>query len=235
MPFVNYLFFFQLLALAFCAKSQSLQSRPSSEPKLRLLKGSQSIHIPDSLVFRNTYEQAPFTLFEFIPHDTLSIINTKSILLNEVVIVAPNSYKQDSLQLRRDFASVFNYKKPTLKDLFTPKAFFDKNPKPYYKAANTTADLVSLNLLSVLNFFGQKKNPNSKLQAILINEEQGKYIANTFSANKIVETTGLAGDSLQLFIDRYRPGFEALHDMSEYEIHTYIKKCYVEYTNPNSK
>jgi hypothetical protein len=80
--------------------------------------------------------------------------------------------------------------------------------------------------------FGKNRTPQSKLQQKLIKEEEEQYLDNTFSKRKVQNLTGLKGDSLQAFMQLYRPNTDAAKYMSDYDIILYIKKNYHEYIEP---
>ena len=54
--------------------------------------------------------------------------------------------------------------------------------------------------------------------------EQQKYIDYVFNENLVAEITGLSGDSLQFFLRRYRPTYEQLRSMNDYNIYRYIRE-----------
>lgn len=54
--------------------------------------------------------------------------------------------------------------------------------------------------------------------------EQEKYVDYTFSPKLINSITGLSGDSLSFYMRRYRPSYERLRAMKEYEYYNYIKR-----------
>ena len=47
-----------------------------------------------------------------------------------------------------------------------------------------------------------------------------------------MEITHLKGDSLQTFMDKYRPSVADAKTMTDYEVMLYIKKCYGEFIKP---
>jgi len=153
-----------------------------------------------------------------------------SILLKEVTINGFRNYKQDSLNLRKDFARAFQYKPPGIKDIFIPKAAaFNSTPTPYYKAQNSTASIVSLDVLSLIGFLGRKKASLSKTQKTLLERENANYVNQFFSKEKVQGVTGLKGDSLQHFMQQYRPTTAQINKMTDYELLMYIKKSCQEY------
>lgn len=78
----------------------------------------------------------------------------------------------------------------------------------------------------------KKTNPQSKLQQKLIKEEEERYLDNTFSKRMVQNLTGLTGDSLQTFMQLYRPNIDTAKYMSDYVIILHIKKSYQEYIKP---
>lgn len=54
--------------------------------------------------------------------------------------------------------------------------------------------------------------------------EQQKYVDYTFNEKLIAQLTGLTGDSAKAYIRRYRPSYEMLRSMPEYDFFTYVKQ-----------
>jgi len=156
-----------------------------------------------------------------------------SILLDEVTITGLRNYKADSIRLRKEFSSVFNHKPPSFKDVFITKNPNNNYPVPYYKAAGSTAALVSVDVLSIFGLLGKNKAPKSKLQKTLLKKENEDYIDQVFSKQRITELTGLRHDSLLIFMQKYRPTVADAQKMTTYELLLYIKKCYKQYTRPD--
>jgi len=95
--------------------------------------------------------------------------------------------------------------------------------------------LLSVNLISVLDLLNKNNAPVSKLQQTLLKDEQDEYVDRVFSRQKVMELTHLKRDSLQNFMDKYRPSSKAAHTMNDYDVMIYIKKCYTEFKNPIEK
>lgn len=155
---------------------------------------------------------------------------TRSILLDEVTITGLRNYKADSMRLRKEFSSAFNYKPPSFKDIFIARNQHSNVPAPYYKAAGSTASIVSVDVLSIFGLLGKNKAPKSKLQRTLLAKENADYIDQIFSMEKVSELTGLQHDSLQIFMQKYRPSIMDAKKMTAYELLLYIKKSYQEYS-----
>lgn len=155
-----------------------------------------------------------------------------TILLDEVMINPLRNYKADSLKFREEFAKTFNYSKPKFKDIFITKNYSSNVPRHPNQASNSTASLISVDVLSVISMLGKKRNPQSKLQHKLIKKEEEQYLDNTFSKRMVQNLTDLKGDSLQTFMQLYRPNIDTARYMSDYDIILYIKKSYQEYIEP---
>jgi hypothetical protein len=151
-----------------------------------------------------------------------------SILLRGVSIRAKHDHKVDSIRNRNEFSTIFNYKNPGLKDMFIAKNPYLYVPYNYIDAPNSTASIVSVNLLSLIEILSKNKEQSSKLQKTLLHDEQSNYIERAFSKQKIMAITNLHDDSLQDFMTDYRPTIEQVKKMTDYEMFIYIKTCYVD-------
>lgn len=159
--------------------------------------------------------------------DSVDVIT--SIILKPVNIRGRRDYKLDSISRRREYARVFAYEDPSFKDLFITKTP-TKNYQ-YQPFQSSTSSIVGVDVLSAISFLTKKKNPISKLQKKLLQEENEKYVAQAFSEERVRSLTSLQGDSLQTFIDRYRPSAGLITQMNDYELLLYIKKSYKEFIN----
>lgn len=194
------------------------------------------MHFAFTLIFFFCYTllcaQEGFSMSNGKVEESIDIDSTKFnriILLDEIIVTSKKDYLTDSLSLRKQYASLFNPKNPSWKDFFSSNNYFDKAPLPYNRATNTTSSIISLNVLSLINFLGKNKSPETKLQKQLMHEEQVRYLDHVFSSERIQKTTGLQGDSLSFFIQRYRPSKEEIIKMSEYDILSYIKESFKSY------
>ncbi|UOE51044.1 carboxypeptidase-like regulatory domain-containing protein [Mucilaginibacter sp. SMC90] len=181
----------------------------------------------------------PFKLVvSFLKLDTLRCyISPDATVLSEVKIRAKRNAKADSLRNRREFASVFAYHGATIKDMFitrSPDLDFGK-PSDHIHADKSTASILSINLLSVIDMLGKNKAPQSKLQKILLKDEDEEYVDRFFSPERVSSITNLKGDSLQNFMNQYHPDIKKVKKMSDYDMVSYIKKSYAEYVKSGSK
>jgi hypothetical protein len=159
--------------------------------------------------------------------DTVPIyLEQSTTSLKSVVIIGKRQSNTDSVKLRKEFAPVFNYKGTAFKDVFMSNSSYIKPYNDFIWSTHSTATLVSVNLLQVMDWLGKNKSPTTKLQQVLLKDEQMNYVDQVFSKQKVVELTHLKGDSLQNFMDEYRPSAGAARTMSDYEMMIYIKRCY---------
>lgn len=134
------------------------------------------------------------------------------------VKVRNSYYRYDSLTNRKEYAKVFNFKKPSLK----------LSTSPTY---NTTPGVtVGVDLDEIINMFRFKRNRQMlALQNRLLQQEQDKYVDYRFKKSLVIKLTGLRGTELENFMQRYRPEYEWLQLMNEIELGYYIQKCFEAY------
>lgn len=162
----------------------------------------------------------------------IATLKPQSIDLKEVKIKTNRNYRKDSLDLRKEYASAFNYKAPKLTDAFIKVDPNHKSPHANINP-NSTASILKLNILQLASLIGKNKAPSSKLKQTLIRDEQENYIDQKFSKSKVEGIVDIKADSLQMFMQRYRPTYKEARQMNEYEIILYIKRCYVDFLKPN--
>jgi hypothetical protein len=137
-------------------------------------------------------------------------LHVNPTMLNEVR-VAPRNYHMDSLQNRKDYEKIFNYKKPGLE----------------LSSANGNA---GLDLDQIINMFRFQRNRRLKaFQDRLLYDEQNKFIDHRFTRYIVKKITGLDGASLDTFMVRFRPSFPFTQYASDYEFYDYIKLAFEDY------
>jgi len=62
-----------------------------------------------------------------------------------------------------------------------------------------------------------------------LRDEQADYINTRFSRGLVTRITGLKGDSLNMFIDKYYPTIDWVKKTSDYDMIQYIKTKLVEF------
>jgi hypothetical protein len=133
------------------------------------------------------------------------------------VRVAPKNYYLDSLQNRKDYEKIFNFKKPGLE---------------ITEGADGNA---GLDLDALINMFNFKKNRRMlAFQKRLIEDEQDKFIDHRFTRYIVKKITGLTGDEEDNFMLRFRPSYEFTKISTDYEFYDYIKLAYQDYKSERS-
>jgi hypothetical protein len=148
-------------------------------------------------------------------------------VLKEVTIKGIRNYHLDSLNRRKEYASIFDLKSPRFNDIFISKS--TNAPLTYSRFQNSTSSLAGINVFSIINLLSRNKTPASKLQKVLLKEEANNYVDRKFSAERIQAITAMKGDSLQIFMNRYRPAVDQAKQMTDYELMMYIKKSHEEF------
>lgn len=164
--------------------------------------------------------------------DLVVMLKSSVYHLEDVTIYSKRDYLKDSLQIREDFAKVFAYKAPTIKDVLVEKGLryptFGSNI-----VSNSTSSILSLDVLKTVGLLGKNKSSISKLKKVQLQDEDTNYINHRFSPEKISSITKLEDDSLKSFIDKYRPSSIEIRQMNDYEILIYVKKSFTEFVKPN--
>jgi len=173
------------------------------------------------------------------PKDTLKVyLAPISNVLRDVLIRGQHDRKLDSLQNRREFASIFNYKAPTFYDAFNKVNPYEYHPDLHTGPPNGNAQIFDVNMLEVIGLLSRNKQPGKKLQTQLLRDEKLNYVDGRFTKKRIQSITKMQGDSLADFIYLYRPSIGAAKQMTDYDLDVYIKRSYAEYKsgkNPNKQ
>lgn len=157
------------------------------------------------------------------PVDTISNTDNFNVMIHvwatdlPEVKVRNNYYKLDSLQNRKDYAKIFDYRKPGLR----------LSNNPTYNPGGLT---VGFDLNEIINLFRPKRNHSLEvLQQRLIEQEQDKYVSKRFSKVFVRKITKLNSPELDTFMLRYRPGYPMLTEMNDLEFGYYIGQCFEQY------
>lgn len=168
------------------------------------------LHSSDSFYFE--YQDKPtqkFTLSQVTHPLKLDIslrvsVPSKYSSLKEVTVYA-KSYRQDSLENRKEYAAIFNYQKPS----------FNTNVGP--------DGAVGADVNELINIFRFKRNKRiKKFQQRLEITEQEKYLNFKFNKLLIKRTTNLEPPLLDSFMLWYRPTYEFAAAASEVQLAQYI-------------
>ena len=126
------------------------------------------------------------------------------------VSVFPRYYRQDSIQNRKDYQKVFDFKKPGL------------SINPPGQGLGVGLDLDEL--INVFRF--QRTRRMLAFQRRLLSEEEEKFIDHRFNRSIVRKITKLEGDELDSFMVRFRPSFEFTATATDYEFLQYIKLAF---------
>jgi hypothetical protein len=144
------------------------------------------------------------------------MIHIRSFELPEVK-VRNSYYKFDSLQNRKDYAKIFDFKKPGLR----------LSNNPTYNPGGLT---VGFDLDEIINMFRVKRNRSIlSLQKRLLDQEQEKYVNNRFSKQFVRKITKLTSPELDTFMVRYRPDYEVVQLLNDLELGYYIQQSFEQY------
>ncbi len=156
-----------------------------------------------------------FTAIGYIPYSGRAgsippqlYLHPQIITLKGVEVLKRNHIK-DSLELREEYGKAFNFRRPKFREvvMITPLGI-GVNINKLYKA---------------LSFANNKRSLTFKKR--LINFEHDQFIDQRFTPDLIAKYTGLDGDSLQLFINRYKPDYRFATEASQYDFIVYIKEA----------
>ncbi len=158
------------------------------------------------------------------PVDTISNRNNFNVMIHiratelPEVKVRNRYYKFDSIQNRKDYAKIFDFKKPTLR--------LSNNPN--YNPGGLT---VGFDLDEIINMFRTKRNRSIlNLQNRLLSQERDAYVDHRFSKQFVRKLTKLSSPELDSFMVRYRPDYEVVMLLNDLELGYYVEQCYEQYS-----
>lgn len=140
-------------------------------------------------------------------------MESAAISLDAVTIHGTRNFKQDSINNRQDYAKQFNYRAPKFTDVFSTDA---KQP----------GELLSINLLTVIDVLTKKSTPQYKFNKTLLSDEHEAYVDHKFNRGNVGQITGLKGDTLSTFLVQYRPTYQLAQKYTDYDMEVYIRKCF---------
>jgi hypothetical protein len=129
--------------------------------------------------------------------------------------VMPRNYHMDSLQNRKDYAKVFDFKKPGFK----------------ITSPTTNGGLgAGVDLDELINVFRRQRTRRMlAFQGRLVDEEKEKFVDHRFSEYIVKKVTHLTGEELDSFMVRYRPSYEFCAKATDYDFFDYIKIAFKQY------
>lgn len=130
-------------------------------------------------------------------------------LLKEVIVKKRN-YREDSAQNRLDYKKAFDFQRPNLGSM-----------------TSIGPAGAGIDINEVIRLFQFRKNKRmERFRARLLAQEEEKFVDNRFSRSLIHRLTGLQGEDLARFQERYRPTVDFTRYSSDYDFQLYIKLCY---------
>lgn len=105
---------------------------------------------------------------------------------------------------------------------------YKKDSLEYYQLYKNALEFPQLTGLDVIQHpFSALSKRNRRIWAFQKEYavfEREKYIDYTFNASLVKNLTGLEGDSAQYYLRKFRPTYEQLRSMNEYEFYDFIKE-----------
>jgi hypothetical protein len=157
------------------------------------------------------------------PVDTISNLNNFNVMIHvratelPEVKVRNSYYKYDSVQNRKDYAKVFDFRKPGLR----------LSSNQNYNPAGLT---VGFDLDEIINLFRVKRNRSIlSLQKRLLDQEQDAYVNHRYSKQFVRKITKLQSPELDSFMVHYRPDYELVLLLNDLELGYYIQQSYEQY------
>ena len=148
----------------------------------------------------------PFSRIQDINQFDISIL-LKSNIMREVRIRS-RIYKQDSVQNRKDYAKVFDWRRPNVESLTSVNGYG-----------------VGFDLQELIRLFQFRKNKSMEnFRERLMEQEREKFVDHRFNRGLVKQLTGLEGDELDKFMIAYRPSYAFTLYTTEYDFQLYIKK-----------
>jgi len=136
-------------------------------------------------------------------------LQLKSDVMQEVRIRS-RSYRMDSIQNRKDYARVFNFRRPSIGSM---------------TSIGPTGAAIDLDeLIRVFQF--RKNKSMEKFRERLEEQERQKFIDHRFNKALVRRLTNLDGANLDVFMLRYRPSYAFALTATEYDFQLYIKKSF---------
>ena len=159
------------------------------------------------------------------PVDTISNLDNFNVMIHMRATELPdvkvrnNYYRFDSIQNRKEYAKIFDFRKPGLR----------LSGNNNYSPGGLT---VGFDLDEIINMFRFKRNRSIlSLQKRLLEQEHEKYLNNRFSKQFVRKITKLLSPELDSFMKRYRPEYELVTQLNELELGYYIQSCFEQYSS----
>ncbi|HSZ85335.1 MAG TPA: hypothetical protein VK787_04855 [Puia sp.] len=165
----------------------------------------------DSLYFSYLGKGSPkFPVNEIIEPSQFNISIDAAVDTLQSISVNQKNYGVDSLETRRDYQKIFDYKSPG------------------YVNDMKTNRRAGIGMGFNMDMFFDSKNDKRMLalQQRLEEEEQQNYVDHRFSKAVVKRVTGLQPPALDTFMRQYRPSYQLVKSFStDWEFYEYILNC----------
>jgi hypothetical protein len=151
-------------------------------------------YLNDTLLISQDMLAADYTVY----------LNEKVVALPAVKVTETNTYELDSLQRHEDYAWLLDKKHPV-------KLMNEKRP----------GDDPGLSF-SPIGYYSKGEVAKRRLKRRLKQEEEDYYVDFKFPRAKVSLLTGLRGDSLDMFMIRFRPSYQWCRTANTMDILLYI-------------
>lgn len=168
---------------------------------------------------------------------------TVNIRLNDVLIFAKTGYFNDTVKvialqtlpvyLKRSSIAL---REVTIKDsALSAEKQREANKKEFSQAYGALAnkDLLTvgsngagIGIDAIYNMLSRRGRNATKLREIIDRDYKAKVVDNRFNPIIVGGITGLKGEQLNSFMYRYRPGYNLVVMLNDYDFISYIKSCY---------
>ena len=160
----------------------------------------------DTLVFSSAGYLTDTLLIsgDMLATDYTVYLHEKVVALPAVKVTENNSYQLDSLQRHEDYAWLLDKKHPV-------KLWNEKRP----------GDAPGLSF-SPIGYYSKGEVAKRRLKKRLKAEEEDYYVDFRFPRGRVSQLTGLRGDSLDMFMLRFRPSYRWCRTANTMDILLYI-------------
>jgi hypothetical protein len=133
-------------------------------------------------------------------------------VLKEVKVL-PRNYKLDSIQNRKDYEKIFEFRRPNV-------------------ASMTSIGPMGagIDINELIRLFQFRKNKSTlRFQERLLQQERDKAVDHRFSKALVTRLTGLKGEEQEQFMLRFRPDYAFTMYASDYDFGEYIKMAFEQF------
>ncbi len=134
------------------------------------------------------------------------------------VKVAPRNYKLDSIQNRKDYQKVFEFRRPNVESMTSIGPMG-----------------AGIDVNELIRLFQFRKNKSTqRFQQRLLQQEEDKAIDHRFNKALVNRLTHLSGEELQRFMLLFRPSYNFTQYASDYDFGEYIKEAFKKFKRGKS-